>query len=132
VSQLSRYLREAVSNGHTVLLFWCPGCNRGHSVYLAGPIKWDWNGSAESPTFSPSVLVEGATLTDEGYRQWEAWHAAGRPMPAPEFEHVNTKCHSFVRNGQIEFLHDSTHQYRGQTVELGTWPQWQERMNDPS
>ncbi|MCZ4340562.1 hypothetical protein O4H52_03015 [Sphingomonadaceae bacterium G21617-S1] len=31
-------------------------------------------------------------------------------------------CHSFVRNGQIEFLSDCTHALAGQTVPLPPFP----------
>jgi hypothetical protein len=31
-------------------------------------------------------------------------------------------CHSFVRDGQIQFLGDCTHALKGQTVERPEWP----------
>jgi hypothetical protein len=57
--------------------------------------EWEWNGSEDAPTFSPSIRST--------YR---------RPGEVEEI------CHSYVRAGQIEFLPDSTHALRGQTVAL--------------
>ncbi len=61
---------------------------------------WTWNGDLEHPTLSPSVLVT-----------WDEYENGDAP-PTPK------RCHSFVRNGQIEFLNDCTHALAGQTVEL--------------
>jgi len=34
------------------------------------------------------------------------------------------RCHSFVRDGRIEFLSDCTHALKGQTVDLPDLPDW--------
>lgn len=82
------------------LHFWCPGCNIAHGIrYNPGGEDthvWEWNGDREKPTISPSILVQGGS-----------------------YNHV---CHSFVRDGQIQFLSDCTHELAGQTVELPEWP----------
>ena len=62
----------------------------------AGP-RWGWNGDAEKPTFTPSVLVR---------YNWS------------DGERV---CHSFVTDGQIQFLGDCTHALAGQTVDIPAW-----------
>ncbi|WPY93145.1 DUF6527 family protein [Limimaricola variabilis] len=80
--------------------FMCPGCGTMHVVTIDGdrPPHWDWNGDADAPTFQPSVLVT---------------------MPDPDRPGVNLSiCHSFVRDGRIQFLGDSTHALAGQTVDL--------------
>jgi hypothetical protein len=91
-------------NGRNVdyVFFDCPGCGYHHSVAVNGThnessASWGWNGDLENPTFTPSVLVNAS-------------------MP----EH---RCHSFVREGKIEFLSDCFHSLAGQTVELPecTW-----------
>jgi len=51
--------------------------------------RWTFNGDFEKPTFNPSLLVEG-----------------------------EIRCHSFVRDGKIQYLSDCTHALAGQTVEL--------------
>lgn len=84
------------------LLFWCPGCDGAHQVKVgpgAGP-RWGYNGNPEAPTFTPSVLVryDGAD--------------------ADTLNGIPSVCHSFVTDGQIQFLGDCTHALAGQTVPL--------------
>ena len=31
---------------------YCPGCKHRHVVYVSGPVRWDFNGNMDSPTFS--------------------------------------------------------------------------------
>lgn len=87
---------------------WCPGCKANHSLRFRMPSNptpqeiedqrmnrhglWSFNGDYEKPTFSPSLLV-----------------FANDP---------DIRCHSFIRDGKIEFLMDSFHELKGQTVEL--------------
>jgi hypothetical protein len=104
VAALSRVLRS-LENGF--LAFRCPGCKRAHMVGYAnekGP-RWIWDGNAEFPTFTPSVLV-----TYPG-------PDAGLDGAPPAV------CHSFVRSGRIEFLGDCTHALKGQTVDLPEFPE---------
>jgi len=51
---------------------------------------WTWNGSTAAPTLRPSVLTQG-----HDYR-----------------------CHSWINDGQMQYLHDCSHDLRGQTVPL--------------
>lgn len=85
------------------LWFYCPGCRKKHAVWthsLPGKAVWSFNGLLEKPTFSPSILV---TRTEGS-------------------EQVQKVCHSFVRNGRIEYLSDCTHALAGQTVEMVGFP----------
>ena len=95
-------------------MFECPGYGVLYRVWVgnsAGP-RWAWNGSAERPTFSPSILVRGTQpLADEEHAAWMRGEAA---LPAP----VPFVCHSFVVDGRIKFLGDSTHELAGQTVDI--------------
>ncbi len=130
MSQLSRKLRDVQG---PALSFWCQGCNEAHTVGV-GPSGWSWNGDAEKPVFSPSVLVTGRSFTAKGEADFEAWHAAGCPKPAPAFEAADRRCHTFVgcngaQPGQIIFLGDCTHALAGQTVELADWPDWDADWN---
>lgn len=79
------------------VLFFCPGCQGYHGVRTHGPREqgpvWGWNGSLERPTFTPSILVRSG----------------------PGMREV---CHSFVTDGQIQFLGDCTHALAGQTVPI--------------
>lgn len=77
--------------------FECPACGIIHAFdvvndYRAPGDVWQFNGDVNNPTFSPSLLV----LSDNS----------------------KYRCHSFVRNGNIEFLSDCSHEYAGKTIEL--------------
>ncbi len=87
--KISKLLRNVEGNG---LAFMCPGCKTHHVIWhgIGKPPRWDWNGDIDKPSFSPSILVRGAIYI----------------------------CHSFVRNGQIQFLTDCTHDLAGKTVDL--------------
>ncbi len=51
---------------------------------------WEFNGDFEKPTFYPSVLVRGGDIN----------------------------CHSFIKNGMIQFLHDCSHKMKNATVKI--------------
>ena len=72
-----------------VFEFYCPGCKVGHQFNS----RWQFNGDVEKPTISPSVLLTGGS--DPNYR-----------------------CHSFIKEGKIQFLDDCSHELKGQTVDL--------------
>ena len=82
----------------------CPACEAsnagmGHIFWLRmgnGAPGWEFDGNVERPTFSPSMRAR-CDLGEE------------------HREHV---CHSFVRDGKIEYLGDCTHAMAGQTIEL--------------
>lgn len=79
----------------------CPGCEGGHGVPVNAHSSgrgWQWNGSLESPTLAPSVLVN-----------------VGGSNPTQPI------CHCFIRDGKIQFLSDCTHKLAGQTVEVPEW-----------
>lgn len=72
--------------------FDCSGCKMSHSVRVRGPQpRWEVSGFEEdAPTVSPSVLVTAPGL----------------------------RCHSFIKNGEIQFLGDCTHGLKNKTVVL--------------
>ncbi|HEX2868708.1 MAG TPA: DUF6527 family protein [Ignavibacteriales bacterium] len=89
---------RAGQNGYRIFL--CPACK--HRIALPtyatqgpGP-KWEFNGDFEKPTFAPSILTR--------------WNEGEEQKPKV--------CHSFIRNGMIEFLPDCTHELAGKTVPL--------------
>lgn len=104
------------TDGIRSMMFDCPGCGLLHHVRVEGsgvPV-WTWNGDMERPTFSPSVLVTwdqgDPPVTAENYEEYKK-----NPWPQTK---VHKVCHSFVRDGRIQFLGDCTHALAGQTVDL--------------
>jgi len=94
------------------LMFWCPGCDGAHAVQVGegpGP-RWGFNGDHERPTFTPSVLVRGTRRITDAERDLI--------LSGEKIEPERTVCHSFVTDGQIQFLNDCTHALAGQTVPL--------------
>lgn len=93
------------------LHFWCPGCDEAHTIFY-GLNGWEWNRLDNTPTFKPSVKVTGV--------QWEPEYGFHRRTHAvmPGNEIV---CHSYVTDGRIQFLDDSTHYLAGKTVDLPEW-----------
>lgn len=102
MKKLSNVLYQGLSG----VFFFCKGCDDIHIL----PVKeynpqnrtsvWDWDGNVEKPTFSPSISVT-----------------------YPNTLHGDAICHSFVRNGQIQYLNDCTHELKGQTIDLPNIPE---------
>lgn len=78
------------------ILFKCPGCRGPQRIPVEGPQAWGFNGDMDKPTLTPSVLA----------RRYN------------DSRGLYFVCHSFVKDGKIEFLNDCTHTLKGQTVEL--------------
>lgn len=77
----------------------CPGCGYVHAF---SPKVHAYNGDGNNPTISPSLLHNN-----------------------PQGHHT---CHSYIKNGMIQFLDDCWHTLKGKTVEL---PQYDESKLDP-
>jgi hypothetical protein len=86
------------TQGH--IWFQCPGCNIAHGIPVDGSRGWSWNGDGDKPTVTPSILCT-AEYGDKREK---------------------TVCHSFIRDGQWQFLTDCTHALAGQTVDIPDWP----------
>lgn len=72
------------------LVIRCPACDDFH--VLQG---WNWNQDLELPTFTPSLMVTYYTG-----------------------DKVRAVCHSHITDGRIAYCPDSTHELKGQTVDL--------------
>jgi hypothetical protein len=79
--------------GGEAVMFWCPGCESVHAVWIRGPSAWGFNGSYEKPTFTPSILVTGREPHEDGRER---------------------RCHTFITDGVIDFLGDCSHALAGQ------------------
>lgn len=99
MSEFKELSRCLASSAEGRLTFFCNGCDMPHSISVGegqGP-RWTYNGNADSPTFTPSVLV--------------SWTERDQPKV----------CHSFVTDGRIQYLSDCTHSLAGQVVDLPDW-----------
>ena len=99
--------------------WWCPGCERRHTVPTKqlAPDGWDFNGDYDKPTLSPSVLVYShLALIDPNLE--------GDALTAPENVRQTPNCHTFIRDGRIEFLSDCTHALAGATVAMEPVSEW--------
>lgn len=113
------------------VLFECPGCSQGHmtpvdwcptgtqpSPHAAGRARWGFNGKLELPTLSPSILMRtGHHAPGHTGACWCTWNEQ-HPEPEDSAPFTCLICHSFVRDGRIQFLGDCTHALAGQTVDL--------------
>jgi hypothetical protein len=76
----------------------CPGCRVNHLL----DDRWKFNNNFEKPTFEGSLLVKF---------KWG-------------IERKEFLCHSYIKDGNIQFLNDTNHELSGQTVELPTIDKW--------
>ncbi len=80
--------------------FQCPGCDCDHGIWTSNRngigAVWSFNGDIEKPTVMPSIKVT-------------------YPTQEP---HPNNICHSFIKDGKIQYLGDCTHKLANQTIEL--------------
>lgn len=108
-------VKITLSEGRPVrVAFKCPGCDSTHDLPVRGEApqrSWGFNGSAERPTLTPSILATTGPFPEDT----KAEDILGR-------DKLNAArclvCHSFVTDGRIQFLGDCTHELAGQTVEL--------------
>lgn len=109
MGMLSNKLRGWSHEGRKGLIYWCQGCGSAHSICIEGPGAWGWNGDAEKPAFTPSVLT---TYTGPD---------AGQDGAPP------TRCHTFIgcngaQPGEVIFLGDCTHALAGTVQPLPDLP----------
>lgn len=106
--------------GNGAISFQCPGCGDYHTlpVVPGDRASWGWNGSIDKPTLTPSILVRSGHYASHWKAGDPCWckFKAEHPTEEPDFECVI--CHSYITDGQIQFLSDCTHDLAGQTVSL--------------
>lgn len=105
------------------LRFDCPGCGEPHIVNITGTNAWSFNGDHERPTLSPSVLVRNGHYCNTPPVPGNCACDFQERFPDEEpWDWPCSICHSYVRDGRIQFLPDSTHALAGQTVDLPEIP----------
>lgn len=114
-AELRRWRNGETGESGELVWFWCAGCQTHHAI---NPKGWTWNCDTERPTFSPSVLVRGSEMTEEGRAMLDRCESPANGR----YPSRDTVCHSFVKDGHIQYLSDSTHALAGQTVPLEDLP----------
>lgn len=84
--------------------YWCPGCCVLHIVNVNVPNK------------HTNAI-------------WSWNKDVNNPTFSPSI-HIIGRCHSFVRDGKIQFLDDCSHKLAGRTVELPNIPQVEREFCD--
>lgn len=107
-------LAKGDHDSHADFLFWCPGCKECHGVWVtkqnSNTARWTFNNNMDRPTFAPSLLITGVRpITDQEH----ATLMAGGKINRKDYI-----CHSFVTDGNIQFLSDCTHELAGKTVPM--------------
>lgn len=103
-------------NIYPAYYWWCPGCasydeNRsgaGTHMFHVPPWTFD-NDNMEKPTFSDSYLSYG----------WKP--EPGNPLGIIK---GSPRCHSFVKEGMIQYLDDCEHDFAGKTIHMVPVPDW--------
>jgi hypothetical protein len=104
-----RLLSENITKiGVKQYLFFCPGCRK---IHVFKTPKWGFNGDLVKPTLTGSYLC----YENKAYREASK-------------DRYGHRCHSFITDGQIEFLNDCTHDLKGQTVQL---PSLEKKLGEP-
>jgi hypothetical protein len=115
MAQISKFLRSLESGK---LMYWCQGCEDAHVVTVEGSRAWGYNGNPDAPTFTPSVLTQWHKLVREGGRWTGEYHRDANGDP------IKQVCHTFITNGQVQFLSDCSHALAGQTLLLPELPEY--------
>ncbi len=105
-------------DGETVM-FICPGCGSKHVVRVKGASPWAWNGSADKPTFAPSIRTTSGHFSP-GF-SGSCWCTFNAEHPDDPTSFKCFSCHSYVTDGKIAFLADCSHALAGKTVEIPDW-----------
>jgi len=111
-----------LEDGH--VSFKCPGCRLYHNLPVQGVgTTWEFNGDVKKPTLSPSILARGGCCYEADWHEQERRRHPGaeqcdKGLPDESGISMCHVCHSFVRDGQIEFLSDCTHSLAGMTIQL--------------
>ena len=90
-------IEHSFRNGSKDVMYvhFCEGCGYEHPFHTERSDKgvtWEFNGSLESPTFRPSMLIN---------------------------QHdPSSRCHYFLTNGEVQYLSDCFHSLAGKTIAL--------------
>lgn len=107
------------------IMFRCPGCDTSHEITVDGSRGWSWNSDGDKPTVSPSILARWTRFDgsdEEMTRILDEYKLPEDRELMLADKRISVVCHSFIRDGQWQFLTDCTHALAGQTVDIPDWP----------
>lgn len=126
---MKRKIHKIIVGNSSGYAFWCNGCNTAHVV------TEKWSVDEKTMTISPSILVH------ENWKMPDNWDYATAPKDESGnllkqengklFDAIKTpRCHSFVRNGKIQYLGDCTHLMANKTVEIPEFEMYEDGTFD--
>ena len=83
----------------------------------SGTACWSWNMDVHRPTLKPSVLVNNGHYAHQPGSDKTCWCEYNRQHPG-ETSFTCFRCHTWINDGQAQFLPDSTHEHAGKTLDL--------------
>jgi hypothetical protein len=93
---MSRFRKMPDNDPNFNYIFYCQGCEFLHGI----DSRWQFNGNMELPTISPSYVIDGV----RGGQRFN--------------------CHSFINDGKIQYLGDTTHKFANKTIDLLPEDEW--------
>lgn len=101
-------------------LWYCPACKTWHggnvNLNNYGP-NWNFDNNYNNPTFSPSFLVRSGHHI-AGSSSDDCWCKYNKDHPDDQAPFKCGICHTFVRDGKIEYLSDCTHEFAGKIINM--------------
>lgn len=106
-------MKYKLQNGQ--LSFRCPGCKHIHTIPVDGSRGWSFD--EKTITLAPSLLqTSGHYVT--GQPQPPNCYLCNRTKEEDTYNYVCGRCHLFLRDGQLQFLNDCTHELADKTVPM--------------
>lgn len=111
-------VRCPAGHEHVLAVDWTPAGMERAAGADSRPV-WQFNGDLERPTLAPSILLRRGHYCNTPAVPGDcACDFQERYPDEPPLKWPCVICHSFVRDGRIQFLPDCTHALAGQTVDL--------------
>jgi Family of unknown function (DUF6527) len=91
---MRKILKEVKSGNKQLLVFYCLGCRRYHSINVNSQTEasWQFNGDFVKPSISPSILIKDMN--------------------------ENIICHSNIKEGMITYEEKGIHDLIGMTLPM--------------
>lgn len=79
---------------------------------------WTWNGNVDKPTLRPSVISRSGHY-DLAFKPGDpCWCEYNKTQPEDKSHFCCYICHTWITNGQANYLPDTTHEASGKVLDL--------------